>query len=69
MMLLLQNELGLEVIYGDTDSVMVNTRTKDLAQAKEQVYILQTCQHVLYNNDITMQTLRLAHKIAHIAVA
>jgi DNA polymerase family B len=42
---LLQNELGLEVIYGDTDSVMVNTRTKDLAQAKEQVHIL-SCQHV-----------------------
>lgn len=32
-----QTELGLEVIYGDTDSVMVNTRTKDLAQAKQQV--------------------------------
>jgi DNA polymerase elongation subunit (family B) len=49
MMPVLQNELGLEVIYGDTDSVMVNTRTKDLAQAKEQVYMLSTLTFTLYS--------------------
>ena len=28
-------ELGLEVIYGDTDSIMINTRTDDLAVVKD----------------------------------
>ena len=30
-----EKELGLEVIYGDTDSIMINTRTDDLAVVKE----------------------------------
>ncbi|KAJ8610436.1 hypothetical protein CTAYLR_008217 [Chrysophaeum taylorii] len=30
-----QNELGLEVIYGDTDSIMINTRVADLDRVKE----------------------------------
>ena len=29
------NELQLEVIYGDTDSIMINTRSDDLAHVKE----------------------------------
>lgn len=28
-----ENQLGLEVIYGDTDSVMINTHSTDLKQA------------------------------------
>jgi len=32
---LAQNQLGLEVIYGDTDSIMVNTHSTDLARVKE----------------------------------
>jgi len=32
---LIRNTLNLEVIYGDTDSVMVATGLDDLAQAKE----------------------------------
>ncbi|KAG5177612.1 DNA polymerase family B-domain-containing protein [Tribonema minus] len=36
-----QTELGMEVVYGDTDSVMVNTRTKDLPQAKQQASTLR----------------------------
>ena len=30
-----EKELGLEVIYGDTDSIMINTRTDDLAVVKD----------------------------------
>ena len=30
-----RRENGLEVIYGDTDSIMINTRTDDLAVVKE----------------------------------
>lgn len=30
-----EKELGLEVIYGDTDSIMINTRTDDLQAVKE----------------------------------
>lgn len=29
-----ENQLGLEVIYGDTDSVMINTHSTDLKQAR-----------------------------------
>ena len=31
-----ERELGLEVIYGDTDSIMVNTRTSDYEEAKDK---------------------------------
>ena len=30
-----EKELGLEVIYGDTDSIMINTRTDDLSVVKD----------------------------------
>ncbi|CAM9985239.1 unnamed protein product [Ectocarpus fasciculatus] len=30
-----ENQLGLEVIYGDTDSVMINTHSTDLKQVKD----------------------------------
>lgn len=30
---LAETQLGLEVIYGDTDSVMINTHSTDLKQA------------------------------------
>ena len=30
-----ETQLGLEVIYGDTDSVMINTHSTDLKQVKE----------------------------------
>ena len=29
------NQLGLDVIYGDTDSVMINTNSRDLKLVKE----------------------------------
>lgn len=29
-----ENQLGLEVIYGDTDSVMINTHSTDLKQVR-----------------------------------
>ena len=32
---LAQNQLNMEVIYGDTDSIMINTNSTDLAQVKE----------------------------------
>ena len=32
---LAQNKLGLEVIYGDTDSIMINTGTQDMKKVKE----------------------------------
>ena len=30
-----RSRAGLEVIYGDTDSIMINTRTDDLAVVKD----------------------------------
>eukprot|EP00611_Tribonema_gayanum_P032550 TRINITY_DN9795_c0_g1_i1.p1 TRINITY_DN9795_c0_g1~~TRINITY_DN9795_c0_g1_i1.p1 ORF type:complete len:774 (-),score=357.56 TRINITY_DN9795_c0_g1_i1:1021-3342(-) len=45
-----QTELGMEVVYGDTDSVMVNTRTKDLSQAKQQGNLIKREVNKLYSS-------------------
>jgi DNA polymerase alpha subunit A len=41
-------KLGLDVIYGDTDSVMINTGSTDLAQVKEIGYMVKNEVNKLY---------------------
>lgn len=36
-----ENQLGLEVIYGDTDSVMINTHSTDLKQASFPSFLFE----------------------------
>jgi hypothetical protein len=40
---LVENTLGLEVIYGDTDSIMVNTNLNDVTKAKVRIRRIAIC--------------------------
>eukprot|EP01125_Pyxidicula_operculata_P001397 TRINITY_DN11290_c0_g1_i1.p1 TRINITY_DN11290_c0_g1~~TRINITY_DN11290_c0_g1_i1.p1 ORF type:complete len:1462 (-),score=412.66 TRINITY_DN11290_c0_g1_i1:67-4452(-) len=42
------SKLGLEVIYGDTDSIMVNTKCKDLAKVKSIGYEVKSTVNKVY---------------------
>ena len=44
------NQLGLDIIYGDTDSVMINTNSTDLATVKEMGNLVKKEVNKLYKS-------------------
>ena len=51
--------LGLDVIYGDTDSIMINTNCEDLQEVRKigskVCLLLDICFHLLYNSPVLLE--------------
>jgi DNA polymerase alpha subunit A len=69
----LTETLGFEIIYGDTDSIMVNSRTNDLQQAKQISQTIRKEVNKLYTKleiglDGIFQTMLLLKKKKYAAL-
>ena len=48
-----RNELRLDIIYGDTDSIMINSRTKDLKAADKIANDVKNKINAVYKSTLT----------------